>query len=642
MHRNQPSPPSRGLRAAIGLCVAGMACLMAGRAPAEEPAAKTREQALVAVLRSETPEADKALAFKGLAVAGSPACVADVASYLGNERLASWARITLEAIPGEEASAALRSAAETLSGGLLVGAINSLGVRRDAAALAVLGKLLGDADADVAAAAAAALGKIGGPEAAAALMRAFAAGKPDRETVAEACVVCGERLLAAGDTSGAVALFAAVRKGEVSEQRRVEATRGEILARGRDGIPLLVELVRSPSRRSFNMGLSTAREFAAGPDRDAALAYEVDLAVLGTLAGVGERALGGERMTLVIDLLADRHPEGAGKAVLQALLEAAGGSDPAVATRAIRAVGRCGDAASAARLLEIAAGGDPALMAAGRGAIAGMRAEGVDELIIARLADSGDPVLPLAVQLTGDRRIMAASGRVLPLVDHPEAAVRAAALVALGSIVDPVNLGVVARKAAVPKDDAEGALAAAALREAAVRMADRDACTATLCESFKGADARMGVLIETLAEVGGSAALEAVAVAAKSGDAPLEDSATRVLGKWMTADAAPVLLDLATSDAAGPYRGRALKGYLRIARQFALPAAERAEMCRKAMAVADDQADRKAIIEILVRYPHAATLAVAREAEAVPAFADEAKAAVTAIEAKLPKPAGAN
>ena len=177
MHRNQPSPPSRGLRAAIGLCVAGMACLMAGRAPAEEPAAKTREQALVAVLRSETPEADKALAFKGLAVVGSPACVADVASYLGNERLASWARITLEAIPGEEASAALRSAAETLSGGLLVGAINSLGVRRDAAALAVLGKLLGDADAAVAAAAAAALGTIGGPEAAAALMRAFAAGK---------------------------------------------------------------------------------------------------------------------------------------------------------------------------------------------------------------------------------------------------------------------------------------------------------------------------------------------------------------------------------------------------------------------------------------------------------------------------------
>lgn len=640
MHRIQTARMPRGMRLAIGLCVVGLAGLMASPAPAQDAAAKTREQALLAVLRSETPEADKAVAFKGLAVVGSPACVADVATYLDNERLASWARITLEAIPGDEASAALRDATQTLSGRLLVGAINSLGVRRDAAARAVLEKRLGDADADVAAAAAAALGKIGSPEAAAVLMQALAAGKADRETVAEACVVCGERLLAGGDQSGAIALFDAVRKGEVSEQRRVEATRASILARGRDGIPLLIALLQSPSRRPFNMGLGTAREFAAGPDCDAALAYEVDLALLGTLGGVGEQALGSERTSLVIDLLADRNPQGAGKAVQQALLEAASGSDPAVATTAIRAVGRCGDAASAARLLEIAAAGDLGLVAAVREAIAAMRAEGINELIMARLDDTAATVLPLAVQLTGDRRITAASGKVLPLVDHGDAAVRAAALAALGSIVDPANLGTVARKAAVPRDDAEGALAAAALKEAAVRMADRDACTATLCESFQASDARMGVLIETLADVGGSAALAAVASAAKSGDAPLQDAATRVLGKWMTADAAPVLLDLATSDAAGPYRGRALKGYLRIARQFALPEAERAEMCRKALAAADDPADQKAVIEILVRYPHATTLGVAREATALPDVADEAKAAVTAIESKLGKPEG--
>jgi hypothetical protein len=113
-----------------------------------------------------------------------------------------------------------------------------------------------------------------------------------------------------------------------------------------------------------------------------------------------------------------------------------------------------------------------------------------------------------------------------------------------------------------------------------------------------------------------------------------------VLGKWMTADAAPVLLDLATTDKAGPYRGRAMKGYLRIARQFALPEAERAEMCRRALTAAQDPADRKAVIEILVRYPHPATLAVAKEACAIPDVADEAKAAVTTIEGKLAPPAG--
>ncbi len=78
-----------------------------------------------------------------------------------------------------------------------------------------------------------------------------------------------------------------------------------------------------------------------------------------------------------------------------------------------------------------------------------------------------------------------------------------------------------------------------------------------------------------------------------------------------------------------------MKGYLRIARQFALPEAERAEMCRKALAAAQDSVDRKAVIEILVRYPHAATLAVAKEAAEMPDVAEEAKAAVAAIGAKL-------
>ena len=172
-----------------------------------------------------------------------------------------------------------------------------------------------------------------------------------------------------------------------------------------------------------------------------------------------------------------------------------------------------------------------------------------------------------------------------------------------------------------------------------MRMADRDACAARIAEAIGSAGPRAGVLVETLADVGGGKALATVAAAAGSGHQSLADAATRVLGKWMTADAAPVLLDLATTDKAGPYRGRAMKGYLRIARQFALPEAERAEMCRRALAAAEDPADRKAVIEILVRYPHPATLAVAQEAVDMPDVAEEARAAVTAIEAKLAKPA---
>jgi len=174
------------------------------------------EPELLAVLRSDAAEADKAIACKKLAIKGSPAAVADLAKLLTNDRLSSWARIALEVIPGPEADAALRTAAGSLSGRLLVGTINSIGVRRDAAATAMLAGKLADPDAEVAAAAAAALGKIGTPDAAAALAKGVAAGGPRLDAIAEAAVVCAERLLSTGKAADAAKLYEAVRTAKVS------------------------------------------------------------------------------------------------------------------------------------------------------------------------------------------------------------------------------------------------------------------------------------------------------------------------------------------------------------------------------------------------------------------------------------------
>ena len=69
-----------------------------------------RERGALAVLRSDAPEADKALACKTLAVHGSADAVPDLAKLLKNERLASWARIPLEAIPDPACDKALRDA----------------------------------------------------------------------------------------------------------------------------------------------------------------------------------------------------------------------------------------------------------------------------------------------------------------------------------------------------------------------------------------------------------------------------------------------------------------------------------------------------------------------------------------------------
>ena len=77
-----------------------------------------------------------------------------------------------------------------VQGRLLVGVINSLGVRRDARAVDSLIARLTDADAEVASAAAVALGRIGGEPAVKALEQALSSARPGvRSAAAEGCIL---------------------------------------------------------------------------------------------------------------------------------------------------------------------------------------------------------------------------------------------------------------------------------------------------------------------------------------------------------------------------------------------------------------------------------------------------------------------
>ncbi|HWC89199.1 MAG TPA: HEAT repeat domain-containing protein, partial [Pirellulales bacterium] len=152
---------------------------------------REKERGLIQQLQSDAAPADKALTCKQLAIYGSPAAVPELAKLLTDQHLASWARIALEAIPGSEADEALRNAIPKLKGELLVGTINSIGVRRDAGAVEPLAGRLQDSDAEVASAAAVALGNIGNTAATKVLRQALAGAPPAvRSAVAEGCVLC--------------------------------------------------------------------------------------------------------------------------------------------------------------------------------------------------------------------------------------------------------------------------------------------------------------------------------------------------------------------------------------------------------------------------------------------------------------------
>jgi hypothetical protein len=186
---------------------------------------------------------------------------------LSDEQLASWARIPLEVIPGAAADEALRSAAGSLEGQLLVGVVNSIGVRRDAGAVELLTGLLANQDATVASSAAIALGRVGS-ETATSTLRDALAGAPEgvRSAVAEACVLCAERALADGRLAEATEIYDQVRTATVPKQRMLEATRGAILARGDEGIPLLIEQLRS-GEKACSRSRSSRRARSRQQDR---------------------------------------------------------------------------------------------------------------------------------------------------------------------------------------------------------------------------------------------------------------------------------------------------------------------------------------------------------------------------------------
>jgi hypothetical protein len=167
-------------------------------------------------------------------------------------------------------------------------------------------------------------------------------------------------------------------------------------------------------------------------------------------------------------------------------------------------------------------------------------------------------------------------------------------------------------------------------------MPDREACAAELAAAVSNASvATKTSLLEILGAVGGSKALEAVRTAAKDADTQMKDVGSRLLGDWMTIDAAPVLLELATTGPLDKYQVRAMRGYIRIARQFAMSEKARIEMCAKALDAAKQSAEQKLVIEILPRFPNIETLKLAIKALDNPEVKAEATQAAQAIAQKL-------
>ncbi|MFV2065695.1 MAG: HEAT repeat domain-containing protein [Pirellulales bacterium] len=606
----------------VAAFLAGIATGRSSAAASDDPVAtaKEKQRQLIEVLQSGAPPQDKAITCKQLAVYGDKESVPALESLLFDPQLASWARIALEAIPGPEADRALREAAGQLQGRLLVGVIHSIGVRRDAKAVGVLRQRLSDAEADVASAAGVALGRIGDAAAVKILEPALSnAPEAVRSAVAEGCILGAEKAMASENRDEAIRIYDLVRQADVPRQRLLEATRGAILARQIDGVPLLVEQLRASDPSFFALGLTVARELPGS---------EVTQALVAELNRPAPA-----RQALLMLVLADRGDKQALPAILTT---AENGSGPA-RLAAFRVLKRLGDASCIPVLLDAALADDTDLSRAAVEVLADLPGDDVDGDLAARLRKAGGNTRRVLIQVAGLRQIADTVPTLIAAADDPDDSTRLAAITALGFIVPYDDLAVLISRVANPSDRAEEEAAAeAALRVACERMPDREACAGKLVDALSSAPVSAQVsLLEILAVMGGDRALKAMGDAAKDPATELQDASSRLLGEWMSVDAATVLLDLAQTAPEEKYEIRAMRGYIRLARQFTMSDEERVEMCRVSLQTAKRVAEKKLVLEVLARYPSIDTLRLAVAAARDSALANDAKATGLTIAQKI-------
>lgn len=588
------------------------------------PATKEQVDKLTAVLKSDAPQKEKVDACRQLAVIGTKDAIAPLAALLGDEKLSHMARYGLEPIPDPAVDDALRDALGKLKGRPLIGVITSVGVRRDAKAVAALTKMLQDTDTEVAQAAARAMGKIGNSAAAKALQSALPkAPAANQLALCEGLFRCAEALAAENQRGEAIAIYDQLLTLKAPHQVRTGALRGAILARQKDGLPLLQKHLRSSDYILFSAAVRTSYELP-GAEVTKALT-----AVLNPPTGVPE-----DNQILVIQALGKR----ADAAALPSLFALARSGAKSVRLAAIRALPEIGDASAVPVLVELLGDTDREISQASQEGLAALPGREADSAVMAMLNSSEIGRRLTALELIGRRRMVTSIPALLKTAGDADPKVHPAALRRLGDLGGPAELPALLNLLMQLKEPQDLDAAEQALSNICVKADNPQSYTEKLTGLLLQAQpAQKSTLLRVLSTIGGTNALKAVRAAVNDSNTEVRAAAIRALAGWKTADAAPDLLALAKTADNPNDKTLCLRGYIGLAAHPELPADQRLSMCREAAGLIQRTDEKKLLLSALggIDLPGALELIVPHLDDA--ATREEAGTALVAIAEKLLK-----
>jgi HEAT repeat protein len=574
------------LRSICSITVLMITLLLPVAARAQQPLpAEGNESQLLVILNSDAELFAKAKACQRLAIIGTSKSVPVVAQLLADPVLSHYARFALEANPSPEVDKVFRGALSELKGRQLVGVINSIATRKDTQSVDALLPLAAGDNLAVAAAAVSALGMLATPESISAVQQALAQKPSLRVTAADACLTAADRLLVDGNNAAALLVLTALRKAELPKHINVASRLGEIRTGSQNVNELMNSYLQDKDSALFRIGLELAHHLT-------------DATTTGELVKQLD-ALPPARQILLLHVLGNRGDASA----LPAIIEAANSDDHKMLFAAVGVLGTLGDASVVPILLQAAVSGDEDLAIIARDSLALLSGKDVDNQLANRLENSDGQERLVLVDIAGRRGIHQVIPLLLKYVSSADPELQNSAIDGLGMTVGLKDfpqlldqmLAMASTPSATPMKEA--------LRKACQRMGDQDAASQVLLDRMTDASpAAQTELMDLLIYVGGQQALAGAQAAAAGDDDAAANAATQALGRWLTPDAAPVLLELAKSGNSA-YRVRCLRGYIRIIRQFGMRPGQRLQMIKLAFAAASRDEERKLVLDTLTRFP---------------------------------------
>ncbi len=556
--------------------------------------------AALAANTEATPDS-RVFACRQLRLIGGEAAVPILVGLLKDDALRHPARMALEAIPGAAVDTALLRALPNSNGLAKAALIESLGARGATAASSALTESLRSAEPVVAESAANALGRIGGKQAADALL-AVRASVPDtlRPAVDRAILACAESARLAGHATAAAPCYAALAAPDAAPHIRAAAVYGQAMMKGAPAATEVAEALRSEPREIAQAGARLVR------------ALPGETVVTQTCQGLA--TLSPATQALALDALAARGDRRAQDAVL-ALITTENASVQAAALRALEALG---DAKSVMPVAALAADeeADKKVREAARQALERMNGPGVDQVLIDAMAEAGTAAKIEYVKALGTRKARAA----LPaLYDSVLAEDRTLAKESCKAIA------VLCETSELPKIvdliiETSSSSVRTQLENTLVNVARRtDGETAKVAAALAGLErnppkpARIS-LLAALGKIGAAPALPVLETALKDADVEIQRAAVKALAdSWPTADPILSLRKISREAEDLVLRVLSLRGY---ARMLALPSdrpmSETLKLYNEALELAKGDQEKRTLITGLGELAHPDALTAVR------------------------------